>query len=472
MAARDADPVLEPALRPRRPADVGDRRLPEPRRATSGTRSRATARRASRAASSATRRSSRASRAFRTPATSSSRRTRRSRSPACRARGRLARSATNRSAGTPASTSSGSRTRARRSTPRSTRTSRRSSPTSRRSPRTTGSRSSTPRSVRSSWSVRSSSTRRSRRSTRGRSRRRAGARAPRATPAETRGPSSSPRTVAAARSSSRVHAQSSLAPQDFSSFVGIGRVQHAFAGRSFASVLVTDREIEGGGHNRVFGPDFQWAPNDQDQVTGQFLVSTTATPDRPDLSPDWDGRSFSSRAFTFGWNHSGDALELERPLPGPTATDSAPTSGSSRRSESARAPRASTTSSTPRGLFSRVIPVLFGDYVADTEGRTVTSVVAPGVAFQGKARAQRRDRLLRARPRACGAEPAPGEALGVQPVRDAGRPRAHQSLSRATSATRSTTSETGPGAAATRRCPSDSGRRGTSSSSSTARSSG
>ena len=99
-------------------------------------------------------------------------------------------------------------------------------------------------------------------------------------------------------------AASTLAPQDFSSFVGVGRVQHTISGRSFAGFLVTDREVEGGGHNRVFGPDFLWAPNEHDTVTGQFLVSATQTPDRPDLSPDWDGRTFSSRAFTAQWSHS------------------------------------------------------------------------------------------------------------------------------------------------------------------------
>ncbi|HTS02412.1 MAG TPA: DUF5916 domain-containing protein, partial [Thermoanaerobaculia bacterium] len=99
-------------------------------------------------------------------------------------------------------------------------------------------------------------------------------------------------------------ARSSLAPQDFSSFVAIGRAEHNLSGRSFAGFLVTDREISGGGHNRVLGPDFLWAPNDQDQVTGQLLLSATETPDRPDLSPDWDGRTFSSRALTAQWAHS------------------------------------------------------------------------------------------------------------------------------------------------------------------------
>ena len=176
---------------------------------------------------------------------------------------------------------------------------------------------------------------------------------------------------------------SSFAPQDFSSFVGIGRFQHSFDGRSFASLLVTGREVEGGGHNRVLGPDFQWAPNEQDRITGQFLVSTTATPDRPDLSPDWDGRSFSSRAFTLQWNHADTHWNwngVYRDL------------GEGFRADVGYVPQVGIREGLAsvnyvfytQGFFSRISPVLLGDYVADTSGRTVSSVVAPGVGFQGK----------------------------------------------------------------------------------------
>ncbi len=179
-------------------------------------------------------------------------------------------------------------------------------------------------------------------------------------------------------------AQSSSAPQDLSSFVGIGRVQHAFAGRSFASFLVTDREVEGGGHNRVFGPDFYWAPNDQDRVTGQILVSMTATPSRPDVSADWDGRSFSSRAFTLQWSHADthwNWTSIYRDLGDGFRADVGYVPQVGIREGSANINYVFYTG----GLFSRVIPLLFGDYVADTAGRTVTSVVAPGISFQGKA---------------------------------------------------------------------------------------
>jgi hypothetical protein len=95
---------------------------------------------------------------------------------------------------------------------------------------------------------------------------------------------------------------SGLAPQDFSSRVAVGRVRRDFGG-SFASFLLTDREIEGGGHNRVFGPDFQWRPTAGDSVRGQFLRSDSQTPDRPDLAAEWTGQSLGSHAAYLNWDH-------------------------------------------------------------------------------------------------------------------------------------------------------------------------
>ena len=95
---------------------------------------------------------------------------------------------------------------------------------------------------------------------------------------------------------------SNFAPQDFRSTVAIGRVRHDF-GSSFAGLLVTDREVRGGGHNRVLGPDVSWRPNASDQVTGQFLWSDTQTPDRPDLAAEWDGRGLTGSAADLRWQH-------------------------------------------------------------------------------------------------------------------------------------------------------------------------
>ena len=96
---------------------------------------------------------------------------------------------------------------------------------------------------------------------------------------------------------------SSFADQDFASTVAIGRLRREW-GSSFASLLLTDREIPGGAHNRVLGPDFRWHPNDYDSVNGQFLLSDTVTPNRPDLAAEWDGRHLASHAADVSWNHA------------------------------------------------------------------------------------------------------------------------------------------------------------------------
>lgn len=101
---------------------------------------------------------------------------------------------------------------------------------------------------------------------------------------------------------------SDLADQDFRSIVAVGRVRHDL-GKSFVSALGTIREIDGGGHNRVFGPDAQWRPNEKDIVTGQILFSDSVTPNRPDLASEWDGRQLKGRAMEGWWLHSTRSLD-------------------------------------------------------------------------------------------------------------------------------------------------------------------
>ncbi|HSS79411.1 MAG TPA: DUF5916 domain-containing protein [Thermoanaerobaculia bacterium] len=96
---------------------------------------------------------------------------------------------------------------------------------------------------------------------------------------------------------------SGFANQDFSSRVFIGRARRDF-GASYSSFLLTDKEVEGGGHNRVFGPDFEWRPSDRDTIRGQFLYGDTQTPNRPDLATEWDGRRLESHAAFAIWSHS------------------------------------------------------------------------------------------------------------------------------------------------------------------------
>jgi len=97
---------------------------------------------------------------------------------------------------------------------------------------------------------------------------------------------------------------SSLAEQNFHSTVFIGRARKDFGGLSFASMLMTDRESGSDGHNRVVGPDFQTRFHGTETITGQWLVSDTTTPNRPDVNQSWTGASLQSGAGQLGWNHN------------------------------------------------------------------------------------------------------------------------------------------------------------------------
>src|SRR5262249_19789848 len=45
-----------------------------------------------------------------------------------------------------------------------------------------------------------------------------------------------------------------------------------------------------------------WRPSETDAITGELLFSSTENPDRPDLSPAWNGESSKSHAFHADWN--------------------------------------------------------------------------------------------------------------------------------------------------------------------------
>ncbi len=102
---------------------------------------------------------------------------------------------------------------------------------------------------------------------------------------------------------------SDLAEQDFDSTVLLGRWRRDFGEKSFMSFLLSDREIDGGGYNRVFGPDFQWRPNDNDTITGQILFSRSETPNRPDLADEWDGRELSGYGAELWWHHNTETID-------------------------------------------------------------------------------------------------------------------------------------------------------------------
>jgi hypothetical protein len=176
---------------------------------------------------------------------------------------------------------------------------------------------------------------------------------------------------------------SSFADQDFGSFVAIGRVRQNI-GKSFVSFLGTDREVEGGGHNRVYGPDFQWRPNDHETVTGQFLLSDTQTPVRPDLAPEWDGRKMSSHAGDIWYQHSDRRMdwftEYQDFGDGFRADDGFVPQVGYRRNygESGYTFRPET------GLFNRIRTFGQAEYSADTEHNLIFREVSPGVQLDGR----------------------------------------------------------------------------------------
>lgn len=175
---------------------------------------------------------------------------------------------------------------------------------------------------------------------------------------------------------------SDLAPQDFRSLVGIGRWRRD-VGRSYLGLLLTDREIEGGGHNRVAGPDFQWRPNERDRVTAQFLWSETRTPERPELAAEWDGRSLDGHALEARWlrrTRSYDVFAEYEDL------------GAGFRADDGFVPQVGYREGNvevgygfyPDGLFSFVRPYTFATYSVDREGGILNQRVGPGVFVLGR----------------------------------------------------------------------------------------
>ncbi|HYK43029.1 MAG TPA: DUF5916 domain-containing protein [Thermoanaerobaculia bacterium] len=184
---------------------------------------------------------------------------------------------------------------------------------------------------------------------------------------------------------------SSFADQDFDSTVAIGRVRHNI-GKSFLSFLGTDREIQGGGYNRVYGPDFQWRPNDHETVTGQLLLSDTKTPDRPDLASEWDGRKMSSHAGEIRYGHNDrnwDWFTLYSDYgDGFRADDGFVPQVGYRRNyfEGGRTFR-------PTGFLSRLRTFLQADYSADTNHALIFREISPGAGMDGRFNSFARVRL-------------------------------------------------------------------------------
>jgi uncharacterized protein DUF5916 len=178
---------------------------------------------------------------------------------------------------------------------------------------------------------------------------------------------------------------SGLAFQDFRSYNFIGRARHDI-GASFAGFLVTARQNEdddGGGYNRVFGPDFNWRWSGTDQLTGQLLFSQTETPNRPDLADEWDGRELDDHAGMLEWLHTG-----ERWVWRATARDY----GDDFRADLGFLPQVGIklgrfaifhNTYTKKPYFRRMAPYLVTRYIEDQHGNEVERLTIPAFETQG-----------------------------------------------------------------------------------------
>ncbi|HKI03099.1 MAG TPA: DUF5916 domain-containing protein [Thermoanaerobaculia bacterium] len=176
-----------------------------------------------------------------------------------------------------------------------------------------------------------------------------------------------------------------FAPQEFSSHVLVGSLRRDF-GASYLGMLVTARENDddGGGYNRVAGPDFLWRRSETDQMTGQLLVSDTETPDRRDLYPTWDGRKLTSHAGHLEWLHTGRDWTWRA-----TVQDF----GEDFRADQGFVPQVGFRSGRfalfrnfypQSGLFRRVQPYTIVRYIGSPDGELIRRQTNPGVQVQGQ----------------------------------------------------------------------------------------
>ncbi|MCL4818232.1 MAG: carbohydrate binding family 9 domain-containing protein [Vicinamibacteria bacterium] len=176
---------------------------------------------------------------------------------------------------------------------------------------------------------------------------------------------------------------SDLAAQDFKSWVAATRVKRDI-GRSHVAVLATLREAEGGGHNRVIGPDFQWRPNQSDIVTGQFLYSDSRTPNRPDLAAEWDGRSLSGHAAQLWYQHSSSTWDWYGQLTDASPEFRADNGFISQVGHRQTFGEVGRTFRPETGFVRRLRTFTFADRVTDRDGELVQRHASAGFGFDGR----------------------------------------------------------------------------------------
>lgn len=177
--------------------------------------------------------------------------------------------------------------------------------------------------------------------------------------------------------------ESERARAEFHSRNVIGRVRHDI-GSSFLSVLLTSRQIRGGGYNRVFGPDLLWRIGENDHIRAQLLVSDSETPARPDLAEEWDGRRLTSHAGQIEWSHSTRRVDAAMTLADLGDDFRADLGFVPQVGIRAASGSAGYTLRPESGFFSKIRPNVNADYTAQRDGALVSRNVAPGVAAEGR----------------------------------------------------------------------------------------
>ncbi|HEX9163087.1 MAG TPA: DUF5916 domain-containing protein, partial [Thermoanaerobaculia bacterium] len=177
---------------------------------------------------------------------------------------------------------------------------------------------------------------------------------------------------------------SDFGQQQFSSTAFIGRYKRDL-GKSFVSFLVTARENSGGSHNRVFGPDFELRLGEHDTVTGQFLMSDSTTPNRPDLAAEWNGQHLRSHAADLWWQHSTPKFDFYT---------EAKNFGDQFRADNGFVPQVGFRSNyaetgytfRPTGFFNRIRTFAMSEYDSQQDGSMLYRLYSFGFGADGKFR--------------------------------------------------------------------------------------
>ncbi|HKO57836.1 MAG TPA: DUF5916 domain-containing protein [Thermoanaerobaculia bacterium] len=177
---------------------------------------------------------------------------------------------------------------------------------------------------------------------------------------------------------------SDFADQEFQSTVAIGRVRRDFGKNSFISFLGTTREVRGSGHNRVFGPDFQWK-TEHNTLTGQLLMGDTLTPNRPDLSSKWTGQKLRSHAGYLWWSRSTKTWDFYSEYKD---------IGKDFRADNGFIPQVGFRENyseigytfRPKGFFSRIRPFTMAEYDTKQDGGMLYRLLSCGFNADGKHR--------------------------------------------------------------------------------------